>query len=71
MYISYKINEKGSTNGRPKFDEQAYHDRNIVECCFGFLKGNRRVLQHVTKKPHETSVHGEIRLYSTLLQAII
>ncbi|PHM24072.1 DDE family transposase [Xenorhabdus ehlersii] len=41
--IPYKINEKGSTDSRTQFDEQAYHDRNVVERCFGFLKGNRRI----------------------------
>ncbi|AOM39813.1 transposase [Xenorhabdus hominickii] len=49
MYISYKIDEKSSTDGRTKFDEQAYHDRNIVECCFGFLKGNRRIATRYEK----------------------
>ncbi|CBJ81018.1 transposase (fragment) [Xenorhabdus bovienii SS-2004] len=41
--IPYKINEKGSTDGRTQFDKQAYRDRNVVERCFGFLKGNRRI----------------------------
>ncbi|MDE1487089.1 transposase [Xenorhabdus bovienii] len=67
--IPYKINEKGSGEGRTQFDGQTYRDRNVVERCFGFLKGNYR--NPLRKNSPELSVHGEIRLYSTLLPAII
>ncbi|MCK3669783.1 IS5 family transposase [Photorhabdus noenieputensis] len=47
--IPYKINEKGNSDGRTQFDEQAYCDRNVVERCFGFLKGNRRIATRYEK----------------------
>ncbi|CDM92150.1 transposase (fragment) [Xenorhabdus bovienii] len=47
--IPYKINEKGRTDGRTQFDEQAYRGRNVVERCFGFLKGNRRIATRYEK----------------------
>ncbi|PHM26227.1 transposase [Xenorhabdus budapestensis] len=39
--IPYKVNEKGNTDGRTQFDEQAYCNRNAFELCFGFLKETR------------------------------
>ncbi|WP_338805436.1 IS5 family transposase [Xenorhabdus griffiniae] len=47
--IPYKINEKGRRDGRVQFDKQAYRNRNVVERCFGFLKGNRRIATRYEK----------------------
>ncbi|REF27207.1 transposase [Xenorhabdus cabanillasii] len=47
--IPYKINEKGSSDGRTQFDNQAYRNRNVVERCFGFLKGHRRIATRYEK----------------------
>ncbi len=47
--IPYKINEKGCSDGRTQFDEPAYRNRNVVERCFGFLKGNRRIATRYEK----------------------
>ncbi len=47
--IPYKINEKGSAEGRTQFDKQAYRDRNVVERGFSFLKSNRRIATRYEK----------------------
>lgn len=47
--IPYKINEKGNSDGCIQFDKQFYRHRNVVERCFGFLKGNRRIATHYEK----------------------
>ncbi|CBJ82854.1 transposase [Xenorhabdus bovienii str. Jollieti] len=47
--IPYKINEKGSGDGRTQFDKLTYRNRNVVERCFGFLKGNRRIATRYEK----------------------
>ncbi|MEX0445939.1 IS5 family transposase [Xenorhabdus sp. SGI246] len=47
--IPYKVNEKGSRDGRVQFDKQAYRHRNVVERCFGFLKGNRCIATRYEK----------------------
>ncbi|MDE1482965.1 IS5 family transposase [Xenorhabdus bovienii] len=47
--IPYKVNEKGSSDGRTQFDEPIYRNRNVVERCFGFLEGNRRIATRYEK----------------------
>ncbi|MDX7988106.1 hypothetical protein FE392_12305 [Xenorhabdus sp. 12] len=47
--IPYKNHEKGNLNDRAQFDKQAYRDRNVVERCFCFLKGNRRIATRYEK----------------------
>ncbi|WP_399478407.1 transposase [Xenorhabdus griffiniae] len=39
----------GRNDGRVQFDKQAYRNRNVVERCFGFLKGNRRIATRYEK----------------------
>lgn len=38
-----KTNEKMAADGRSQLDRDAYHNRNVVERCFGRLKEYRRI----------------------------
>ena len=41
--IPRKSNEKMASDGRSQLDRDAYRNRNIVDRCFGCLKGYRRI----------------------------